>query len=108
MGAFICFNYFYHIATSDTFQYGRKRWWLVVAVAYDTTLHSISAWFYVKYLLEVDPQSWRTCAVWAALNAAAILLSIWVHYDCMRLGHLLVHFGWRPEDFRPETAGARK
>merc|ERR1712050_118490 len=97
--SFIFFNYCNQIATSETFQYSRKRWYLVLAVAFDTTLHSISVWFYVKYLLGDDNCSWQTVSAWAAVNAIAILLTIWVHYDVMGVGHLLVHFGWKPEDF---------
>merc|ERR1712187_693227 len=41
--SFIFFNYYMRVATSETFQYGRKRWYLIVAVAYDISLHSASA-----------------------------------------------------------------
>jgi hypothetical protein len=91
--SFIFFNYCICVATSETFQYARKRWFLVVAVACDTSLHCVSAFFYIKYLLgDGVTCSWQTCLLWMALNAAMILLTMWIHYDFMHWEHFLVHF----------------
>merc|ERR1712187_932273 len=43
----------------------------------------------------LSPQVW---VAWAVVNLLAIILTIVVHHDVMEIGHLLVHFGWRPED----------
>lgn len=91
--SFIFFNYRKQVATSETFQYGRKRWYLVLGVAFDTSLHCVSALFYMKHLLGDGIMCW---VLWVALNIAMTLLTMWVHYDYMHWGHLLVHFGFRP------------